>query len=145
MKHPARLFVLVATFAAAPFQHVGYGGGPDAGGSMIFNTGPWAMFSTGATGSQLQARTHNGGLQDINLGAAYLGTSHRYRIDWGAGDVKYYIDGTLVHTAAMVLTTPMRPAISDFTVGGATLSVDWIRAGTFGSRRSDGSANAATP
>jgi hypothetical protein len=51
---------------------------------------------------------------------------HRYRIDWNAKNVVYAIDGTVVATHSLALTSSMRPLASDFTVGGGTLVVDWL-------------------
>ena len=50
---------------------------------------------------------------DQALGAqTYIGPPHRFRIEWDAA-VRFYVDGTLVHTAATVAGT-MRPIASDF-------------------------------
>jgi hypothetical protein len=40
--------------------------------------------------------------------------------------VRFYIDGTLVHTAATVGGT-MRPIVSDFNAGGGALTIEWMR------------------
>lgn len=140
---PGTSLDFVATFAAASFQHIGFGAGTDVGGGAIYNAGPWAMFSTGTDGAQLYARTHNGsGDAAVGLGSEYLGSPHHYRIEWTtAGEVNYYIDGSLVYTETTnTVTTPMRPAISDYAPGGDVVTVDWIHAspysssGTFESR-----------
>ncbi len=139
----------VATFTAAPHQYVGFGGGTDeVGGGGIFNVPPWAMFGTGTAGDQVYARINIGGtLYDSGLGAGLLGSPHRYRVDWKAASVEFRVDGTLVHTDPNSPATPMRVAMSDYTVGGAVLSVDWIRvappfvtSGSFLSRVYDGGA-----
>jgi len=130
----------VATFASAPFQHIGFGAGDDLPPNHIYNITPFVIFSTGSAGSTLQARVWAGSNNDFSLGASYLGSPHRYRIDWNVSSVDFYIDGTLVHSDPQSVPGPMRPAISDLTVGGATLAVDWIRmtpyasAGSFTSR-----------
>jgi hypothetical protein len=49
------------------------------------------MFSTtGASGLQLYARTTNS--TETALGAALLHGAHRYRIEWGLTDVKFYVE-----------------------------------------------------
>lgn len=150
---PGSSLDFVATFAAAPFQHVGFGAGTDVGGGAIYNASPWAMFSTGIDGSQLRVRTDNGsGDIAVNLGSAYLGSPHHYRIEWtAAGEFNYYIDESLVYTETtnIITTTPMRPAISDYNPGGDVVTVDWIHAspysasGTFESRIFDGGRQTA--
>ena len=157
---PGRSLEFVATFNAnaqpsAAFQHVGFGGGNDSpaeGGQAgeMFNTSPWAMFSTGSSGTTLLARVWNGGpFVDIDVGASCAGgtcleSPHRFRIDWGASSITFFIDGTLVHTETTeTIAANMRPALSDFSLGGATLAVDRIvttpygPAGTFNSRIHD--------
>jgi hypothetical protein len=147
---PGRSLEFVATFAAAPFQHVGFGGGNDVAPGEIFNTSPWAMFSTGSGGTALQARVWAGGpFIDFTIPGSWLGASHRYRIDWTPGGFDFHIDGTLVHTEPTAIASAMRPAMSDFSTGGATLVVDWIRmsdyaaAGRFESRVFDAGVAAA--
>jgi hypothetical protein len=142
---PGSSLEFVATFGAANFQHVGFGGGTDLttnGGIYADVASSWAMFSTHNTGgSQLYARTLLGGGTQVNVPLGnYLGTSHRYRIEWNASDVLFYIDGTVVHTETVSIPGPMRPAISDYENDGVVLTVDWIRMfpyltpGTFTSR-----------
>jgi hypothetical protein len=124
---PGRSLEFVATFAAAPYQHVGFGAGNDTSPTDVFNITPFVIFSSGSSGTTLQARVWSSNNTDISLGAGYLGSPHRYRIDWNASSVDFYIDGTLVHSEPQSVPGTMRPAISDLSVGGATLSVDWIR------------------
>ena len=86
---PGHALEFVATFGAAGFQHVGFG--------VDVNTSPnWAMFSTNNTTDQLYARTNVAGtLTDTPIGATnqYVGSSHLYRIEWDATEVRYYVDG----------------------------------------------------
>jgi hypothetical protein len=123
-----RSLEFVATFSGAANQHVGFG--------VDFNNTPWAMFST-RNGGSLYARTNNTNTQ---LGSSWLGAPHRYRIDWNASNVVYSIDGTAVATHSTTITSSMRPLASDFTAGGGTVVVDWVRmtpyaaSGTFLSR-----------
>ena len=123
---PGRVLEFVATFGAAPFQHVGFG--------VTYDTPDlrWAMFSTKDTTNTLYARTN---INSGNTGAevftaipgSWLGTPHRYRIEWNASSVLYYVDGVLKVTHNVSLAGSLRPLVSDFTAAGPTLTVDWLR------------------
>jgi VCBS repeat-containing protein len=117
---PGRSLEFVATFSGDPFQHAGLG--------VKFDTFPWAMFST-AGGSSLNARTLSAvGPVETALGTALLNTPHRFRIDWTATSVIYFVDGVQVASHAAVITGPMRPiAASDFTPLGGNVVIDWMR------------------
>jgi VCBS repeat-containing protein len=129
---PDHSLEFVTTFTGDPFQHAGL--------SIDLNP-PWALFSTGG-GSSLVARTHNGGdSAETPLGTQYLGTPHRYRIDWTASSVNYFVDGVQVATHAVSIGAQLRPiAASDFNPMGGNIVVDWIRmlpyatSGSFASR-----------
>jgi len=121
-----------ASFAAAPFQAAGF--------ATDLNAPPWAIFGTKVDGL-LYARTHDGSTStDTPLPSTLLGSEHRYRIEWDAGEVRFYVDGAPVATHAVAIGDQMRPLISDFNVGGGELSLDWLRmspypaAGSFDSR-----------
>ena len=131
---PGHSLEFAATFGAASFQHVAF--------TDNF-TSAWAMFSTRGSTSQLFASTETGGgAADTPVGAPgqYVGSQHLYRIQWDAGQVQYYIDGNLVHTASATFGSNLNVAASDFNSGGPSLSVDWLHlspypaAGTFLSR-----------
>ena len=96
---PGHSLEFAATFGAATFQHVAF--------TDNF-TSAWAMFSTRGSTSQLYASTNTGGgAADTPVGAPgqYVGSQHVYRIQWDAGQVQYYIDGNLVHTASATFGT----------------------------------------
>ncbi|HXH27801.1 MAG TPA: hypothetical protein VNL37_02080, partial [Candidatus Polarisedimenticolia bacterium] len=115
-----RSLEFVATFAAAVNQHAGF--------AVDYTVGEWAMFSTAASGSALYARTNTGSTNnDFLISGTFLGSPHRYRIDWSAASVDFYIDGALVHSEPVAIATNLRPAFSDLNVGGAALLVDWVR------------------
>ena len=91
----------------------------------------------------LYTRTDNGqsgGQQETALGSNLLGSPHVYRIEWGASDVKFYVDGGLVATHTVSFPQNMRVIASEFNSGGPELTVDWMRmspypgSGTFDSR-----------
>jgi hypothetical protein len=141
---PGRSLEFVATFTGDAFQHAGL--------AVRFDSGqePWAIFST-ITGGNLYARTNTGSqLEEFLIGGTYLGSPHRYRIDWNAnGTVSYFIDGALIHNSDFVVNGPLRPiAASDFSVFGGVVTVDWVRltpytsAGQFLSRVFDAQTSA---
>jgi hypothetical protein len=85
------------------------------------------MFGTNAVTGVLQARTRNAGgaVVDVALGSQFIGSEHVFRIEWDS-TARFYIDGSLVHTADTVGGT-MRPLASDYNAGGGALSVKWMR------------------
>jgi hypothetical protein len=127
-----RTLEFVATFNAASYQHIGFGGGTDAGPNQIFYGYPWAIFSTGS-GGPLLARTWDGGAQNNQvMPGDFIGTPHYYRIDWNPGRVDFFIDGVPMATHIVTLPGTMRPAASDFAAGGLTLKLDWLHMSPFG-------------
>ena len=132
---PGRSLEFVATFGLAAFQHVGF--------SDNFQN-RWAMFSTKeSTTGQLYTRTREGGVEQvkaIGTPGQYTGSPHRYRIQWEAGQVLYFIDGNLVQTDIAVLASGLNAGASDYNSVGPELSVDWLHVspystpGTFTSR-----------
>jgi hypothetical protein len=146
---PGLTLDFTATFSGAPFQHVGLG---ETFGSQ---TQPWAMFSTGASGGQLFARTNTGaGSVDFPIPGISVTAQHDYLIEWTSSQVRYFVDGTLVHTANVVITSPLRPIVSDFDVDGAGVELTFLglsplpiafpTSGTFSSRVFDAGDSRAT-
>jgi hypothetical protein len=131
---PDRALEFVARFGGEAFQHVGFG--------AAFEDAPWAMFSTGggALSVGLYARTWGASQQNTAIAGVDPTIPHRYRIEWTATGVDYWVDGAKVVSHPGAVTGEMRPIASDFNVGGGTVSVDWLRmtpfagAGTFTSR-----------
>jgi VCBS repeat-containing protein len=126
---PGRSLEFVATFGPDAFQHSGFG--------RNFNGDePWAIFSTSATTGQLFARTKpaTGGETSVAITGNWIGTPHRFRIDWNAQDVVYFIDGTQVARHLVQIASPMQMlAASDFDSDSAfgtnpfSLTLDWER------------------
>jgi uncharacterized protein DUF4082/IPT/TIG domain-containing protein len=119
---PGRSLDFQATFANdTPFQHIGFGDS--------FEDAPWAMFSTGASGTTIQARTwaSGGSPQNTDLGSGSIGSSHGYRVQWSADSVDFFIDGVPAASHPVTIARDMRPLASDYNLGGGTLSVDWLR------------------
>jgi cysteine-rich repeat protein len=125
---PGRSLEFVAAFGAQAFEHVGFGGGDQSGGFQVYNQPPWANISTGNQTANVLARVDNGsGSTQVAIALAD-GTPHRYRIDWSATQVDFFVDDVLAQsTVANPILVNMRPAISDFDVALPGVSVDWIR------------------
>jgi VCBS repeat-containing protein len=133
---PGRSVEFVATFSGAPFQHMGF--------AVTYDAAPWAIFSTSGGGALFARTTTGSTVTDTPLGANWLGAPHRFRVDWAAASVTFWIDGAVVATHPVAISANMRPIASDFNVGGGALSMDLVRmspyvsAGTFASRVFDG-------
>lgn len=108
-----------ATFTGDPWQHIGFG--------TDYNAAPWIIFST-FQGGQLYARTNNGSGQavDTPLAGNWLGSPHRYRIDWNPVDTVFSIDGVMVASHAATVGAGLRPLASDFAAGGGVLAVNTV-------------------
>jgi hypothetical protein len=128
---PDQVLEFRGTFSGAAFQHVGFGN--------TFEDGPWAIFSTGAGGADLFARTvavPQTPEDPANVTSVRTALSnptfdatppHTYRIEWFANQVKYYVDGALVATHAVTIASAMRPVVSDFTAAdGGVVTVSSI-------------------
>ena len=109
------------TFTGAPFQNAGFGV------TLSGASESWAMFGTSETSGVLRARIRNAGgtVVDVALGSQYVGSEHKFRIEWGT-NVRFFIDDALVHTADAV-TGSMRPLVSDYTNGGGGITMRWMR------------------
>src|SRR6185295_6234740 len=69
-----------------------------------------------------------------NLGPGLLNAPHRYRIDWLADRVAYYVDGVLAATHMVAVSGPMRAvAASDYDVMSGNIVVDWVRSAPYAS------------
>ena len=135
---PGRALEFVATFSGATFQNAGLGQTLESGSES------WAMFGMDGTANLLRVRVNNAGApSQFDLGSTYLNAPHRYRIEWAAAQIRFLVDGTLVHTANVSIGGNLRPIASDFNNGGGALVVDWMRlspyasSGTFESRPFD--------
>ncbi|MDL1916885.1 DUF4082 domain-containing protein, partial [Anaerolineae bacterium CFX4] len=120
----------VATFTSQAYQNGGFGGGTlTAGaGNEVYMNLPWAMFSTHSGGGLSVRMNTSGGSADFAIpgGASYLGSPHRYRVEWVTTGFNFYIDDVLVYTSPLTVATPMYPAFSDFYTS-TPLTVDWAR------------------
>jgi hypothetical protein len=118
LSEPSRSLEFVANFNGVGYQHVGFG--VDLSGSS------WALFSTG-DGGALYARTNGATPLNTLIPGNWLGSAHRYRVDWNESGIVYSIDGAVVATHSMVMAQWMRPVIADYFVDGKPVSVSWIR------------------
>jgi hypothetical protein len=113
----------VATFSGQPNQNAGFG----LTSALI---PPFAMFGVKTDGLFYARSVAPGQAFETAIPGSWFGAPHRFRIDWNASTVAYWIDGTLrvTHTITYKGTSAsMRPAITDQTTGGGALSVDWMR------------------
>ena len=118
---------------AQPSRHVGF---------ADFDTGRWAIFSTGNNGSLptgLYARMSNG-TTAADPSLTVTPGPHRYRVDWTVAGFVFYVDDVKVTpAAASPQTDPMPFVASDFDTGAGGVSVDAVTyttrtTGTFVSR-----------
>ena len=142
---PPRVLEFSATFRAVNDQAVGFGND--------LSDYPMAVFSTGNAGMPFQVYAHSGTSQASEqltpLPGVKLGVPHRFRIEWGATNATFYVDGSQVATHAFSTENQLRPVASDYGVYGAGVRVDWLReggyaaSGTFTSRVLDSGPGAA--
>jgi hypothetical protein len=113
---PGRTLEFVATFTGGAYQAAGLG--------QLFTAAPWAAFDFGLAGTSMVANTS--GTTTANICSNCVGVPHRYRIDWTASSVTYFIDAVQVANHGGI-TSNMRPILADSGVGNNTLRVDWVR------------------
>ena len=120
-----RSLEFIATFSGAPFQHAGF--------AVTFGEGLWAMFSSNS-GDALYSRTNNASTAtNTAILGSWFGAPHRFRIDWTASRVDYFIDGTQVASHAIATGATMRPVASDYDGDGNRLTIDWMRLSPYAS------------
>jgi hypothetical protein len=116
---PGRSLEFVATFTGAANQNVGFG--------VDFSTQPWAAFGTTTSGA-LRVRSRAASSQtNTTIAGSWVGGPHLFRIDWNASTIVFFIDGVQVASHARSITAQMRPLASDRTVGGQSVTVNWMR------------------
>jgi large repetitive protein len=78
-----------------------------------------------------------------------LNAPHRYRVEWKASEVVFYVDGTEVARHSVGIVDSMRPLASDLNAGDGVVSIDWLRmdpyvsSGAFESRVFDSEKSAS--
>lgn len=113
-----RSLEFAATFAERPDQHVGF--------AFDYVNPPWCMFST-KWGRRLYARTNFTVVEDKKLAGSWLGSPHRYRIDWRFLYVDFAADGGRLARLLVPMPPAMRPLAGNARVGGPPLVLDWAR------------------
>ena len=128
---PPRVIEFSAAFRPVNDQAVGFG--------TDLTQAPFAAFSTGVDGDPFQlyaSSVAGGGLPetDTPLPGVTLGVAHRFRIEWTPTRVDFFVDGVSVatHNHSETIDGPLRPAISDFGLFGASTKVHWLRMGGYG-------------
>jgi Purple acid Phosphatase, N-terminal domain len=114
---------------------------------------PGAAFTTGGSGDPIRLYAWSGAGTSSErltpLPSVRLHDPHRFRIEWGASSVRFFVDGTLVATHTVTIDAALRPVVSDFRAFGAGVRADWLRmggysaSGTFTSRVLDGGPGTA--
>lgn len=107
-----------ASFAERPDQHVGFG--------VDYVHVPWCMFST-KWGRRLYARTNFTVVEDKKLPGDWLGSPHRFRIDWRFLYVDFEIDGQRLAHLLVPMPPAMRPLAGNARVGGPPLVLHQVR------------------
>ena len=96
---------------------------------------PMAVFSTGNAGMPFQVYAQSSGgpgsEQTTPLPGVSLNAAHRFRIEWNATSVSYFVDGVNVANHTVTITRPMRPVASDYGIFGASVQVHWMRQGDY--------------
>src|SRR5439155_12728126 len=113
----------VATFSGAPNQNAGFG----LTSALI---PPFAMFGTKTDGLFYARSVAPGQAFETPTAGSWFKAPHRFRIDYKATTVVYWIDGTQVVTHTITYpsrSSSMRPAAADGTLGSGVLKVDWMR------------------
>ena len=113
----------VARFSGEPNQNVGFG----LTSALI---PPFAMFGVKSDGLFYARSVAPGQAFETAIPGSWFTASHRFRIDWNATTVAFWIDGTLRVTHTIQFkgsTASMKPAITDQSTGGGAVSVDWMR------------------
>jgi hypothetical protein len=120
---PGRTLEYVATFSGAPNQNAGFG-------LTTALIPPYAMFGVKPDGLLYARSVAPGQLLETPIAGSWFGTPHRFRIDFNATTVVYWIDGVqkVTHTITYpAKSSSLRPAITDSTAGDGALKVDWMR------------------
>ncbi len=107
-----------ATFGTGTFENIGLTGDTD------FND-PWFTFGMSSPADQVYARAFDG--VTVGLGAGLLNSPHTYRLEWSPTVVRWYVDGTLVHTEDVAPAGPLMPAVSDYNTGDGPVAVDRLQ------------------
>jgi uncharacterized protein DUF4082/concanavalin A-like lectin/glucanase superfamily protein/galactose oxidase-like protein/Big-like domain-containing protein/purple acid phosphatase-like protein len=122
-----RVLEFAGRFQPVPEQSIGLGG--DLGDF------PYAIFTTGVDGDLPGIRVSSGAnpddTQTTELPSVDLYAPHRFRIEWNATNVKYYVDGALVATHNVAIDQEMGPAASDSGLFGGAVQVYWMRMSGF--------------
>ena len=116
-----------ARFSGSSFQHAGFGVTFSTRTNPGRSSASCPRRPAASSCSRAPTSTADGG-GTTSLGTACSDGFHRYRVEWNAESVDYYVDGVPVASHALTVAGPMRPvAASDFDEFGGTVFVDWMR------------------
>jgi hypothetical protein len=85
------------------------------------------MFGTTTAGQLLARSVMTGTAIETPIAGSWFAGSHKFRIDWNAATVVYWIDGKTVATHNISLAGAMQPAAVDLTVGDGALLISYMR------------------
>ena len=122
---PGSTLEFEATFSGDPYQDIGFG--------LDLNNPPWAIFSTGSGGALYAETGVAGNMSSTLIPGNWLGSAHDFKIVWTTSAVTYFIDGTQVASASVSITSSMRPMVSDYNVGGGSVTVAWMHLSPYAS------------
>jgi Glycosyl hydrolases family 16 len=90
----------------------------------------WELNHRTAKADAISTNNGSGRTIDTPLSNSWLGSAHRYRIDWNPYSIVYSIDGSVVVSHSLTVSAALRPLISDLNVGGGNLAVSSIEMST---------------
>ncbi|HMF93192.1 MAG TPA: N,N-dimethylformamidase beta subunit family domain-containing protein [Vicinamibacterales bacterium] len=109
-----------AKFSGAAGQNAGF----TATGAL---SAPYAVFGTKAAGTLLARSVIAGTTLETPISGYKFNQIHKFRIDWNATTVVYWVDDTKVATHTITLSQPMFPTAFDVTVGDGALFIHYMR------------------
>jgi hypothetical protein len=122
---PSQTLEFSATFGSgAPYDHEHIG----LAGTTDLNQYPWAIFTTNVGDGLYASTLHEPeGISTTLISGTYIGSGHRYRIQWTPTSVIYSIDGQAVVTHTSPLIPENMWPVASSGVPGNNLVLDWLR------------------
>jgi len=117
---PGRSIEFTASFTGAAGQYAGFA----TAGNV---TQPFAMFGTKASGTLLASSFVSGTPTTTAIAGTMFSGAHKFRIDWNATTIVYWVDDKKVATHTISISQMMQPAALDLTVGDGALAVSYMR------------------
>jgi hypothetical protein len=118
---PGRSLEFLGRFNGTPGQNAGFGTASGA---------PFAMFGTTTQGTLLARSLATGTPVETPITVAsgtWFNKSHKFRIDWNAGNIVYWVDDKKVATHNLAISSGMQPVAIDATVGDGAVVLQYLR------------------